>query len=164
MKTKVILTGVIALLLLQAFIRINSNTLIGTWEYQYSVIGDSTQKIDIDKFCPVEKMIFSQCNDRESLKKFPATVKNLRKGNVLENICCNTYNQNKLIDTYFPVILTNPRSVDTSIAISYYGYRYKSFYIINKWSDDTLIFCDDKVRVINGKEYTSIKHTYVKKQ
>ncbi|MFB9078917.1 hypothetical protein ACFFLS_10540 [Flavobacterium procerum] len=138
--------------------------IMGDWEYQYSIIDNRPQKLEIHYIFPVEKMIFEKCNDQKDIQKMPITVKELRKTNAFKNISCKTYNNGKLIDTYFPVLLTGATSKDTTYSVTNYGNRLKSDYFIRRIAKDTLIVSDGTIYTITGKRYTYVKHIYVKKR
>lgn len=158
------LIGFTTLVFLSFYFNGIEKKIIGNWEYQYSIIDNKPQKIEFDIICPVQKMSFQKCNDQKDIQKMPEIVRNLRKNNSFKNISCKTYNNGKLIETYFPVVRRFEKEKDTTYIIDNYGNRLKSDYYIDKIANDTLIIYDGKVYNISGKKNYSVKHIYLRKQ
>ena len=157
------LCSIIFWLFCQASVIELNRTIIGNWEYQYSIIDGDSIKIDADKHCPVEKMVFKPCNDKKELNKMPSFVREQRQSNYFENISCKTYIQDTLIDTYFPVAKRIITKSDTLYSIFNYGCRFKSEFVIEKLNNNTLVIYDDKNYLIEGNNYTEIRHIYLKR-
>ena len=152
------------MLLCQSFCTIAlKDKLYGEWEYQYSIIDTVPMRMETTKHNIVQKMVFTNCNDKDKMKQLPIIVQNLRKNNLLENCCCKTFNNEELIDEYFPVVKPIEKtSGKTLYAVFNYGYHYKSEYYIETIRNDTLIIFDEKNYTINNKEYVFVKHLYLK--
>lgn len=137
----------------------NQKEILGVWEYKYSTIDDTTFQVEFDKLCPVQIMKFEICNDENELKKFPEYVKKFRRNNMFQNISCETYNNNHLIDRYYPV--SNLK--DNEVGVVNYGNRYKHFYTISTLKKDTLIIYNGKYYYLNNNSCSGVKHIYIRK-
>lgn len=148
----------------QSFCSISlKDKLYGIWEYQYSIVDTLTIIVETDIECPVQKIVFTNCDDKNKIKQLPIIVQNLRKNNLLENCCCKTFNNNEFIDEYFPVVIPIEKASENTLYSVYnYGYHYKSEYYIEKICNDTLIIYSEKRYIFNEKEYSLVKHFYLK--
>jgi hypothetical protein len=149
----------------QSFSILNiQKTILGEWNYKYSLINNTAVKIITEKHCPVDKMLFKKCLDKKELKGMPTFLINLRKKDIFENISCETFNDNIKIDKYFPVVTRLVLRNDTTYNVINYGIYHKSEYYIERLSNDTLVIFDDKDYSIEGVRYTAVKHIYTRKK
>jgi hypothetical protein len=152
------------IILCQSFLLLDlKKNIIGEWEYRYSLFNNSKIVIKPENHCPVQRMTFRKCIDMKELKALPKIIKVQRKGNLLENISCETYNRDRRIDKYFPIANREMSNKDTIYNVLNYGYRYKSEYNIEILVKDTIVIFDDKNYYIGGKKYTAIRHVYTRK-
>ena len=140
-----------------------SKDILGEWEYKYSLITNVQKKLETENHCPVERMVFKKCSDKKELTKMPKVVQKQRKSNLFKNISCQTYNNGKMIDKYYPVANQVILKKDTIYSIVNYGCKYKSEYYIQKLHNDTLIIYDDKNYTFKSKSYTTVRHIYSRK-
>lgn len=164
MKYKI--TLLIIVVLCESFISIVDleKNILGEWEYQYSLINNLPTRLETEKYCPVNKMVFKNCNDQKELKKMPKVVRKLRQKNIFRNISCETYNNRARIDKYFPIASQLNVKSEKLYNIVNYGCQYKSEYYIEMLINDTLIIFDDKNYIIETKNYTAVRHIYMRKK
>lgn len=162
---KNIITLILLLFILQSFSpnKENLKNILGEWKYEYSFIANVPKKLKTETHCPVETMIFKDCNDKNELAKMPKLIKEQRQENVFKNISCETYNNGKKIDKYYPVANQLVLKSDTIYSVINYGCKYKSEYYIEKLNNDTLIIYDDKNHILESESYTAVRHIYTRK-
>lgn len=133
--------------------------IIGTWKYQYSEIDGQQKQITFNKHCPAYKMVFAKCNDAVALDSMPDYIIKMRENNILQNIKCITYDdEDSIIDTYYPVASEKGKD----LGIANFGLKYKSYYTIDYLSTDTLVVNDGKMYNFDDKEYSRVRHFYLK--
>lgn len=161
---KIIITFLLIIVFGQSFLLLDlKKNIIGEWEYQYSLFNNNKMVIKTENHCPVQRMTFRKCIDMKELKAMPKIIKEQRKGNLFENISCETYNKDGRIDKYFPIANQTMSNNDTIYNVLNYGHRYKSEYNIEILVKDTIVIFDDKNYYVGGKKYTAIRHVYTRK-
>ncbi len=139
-----------------------NKVIIGTWEYRYSFIGDSTFRMNNGNPFPAQKIIFRECDDEIDFKKFAGNdrLTLIRKENILRNVCSEKYNGDTLIESTFPFAY----NMDPGYTIVDHGYAYKDNYDIRKITKDSLVIWPSEVYKVNGKDITEISHIYIRKR
>ena len=138
------------------------NDLPGKWVYQYSNADNLKIQLDVDDELLGNVLAFSTCNDGKALNNMPPVVVNNRKADtIFNNIACTAYNKKQQkIDIYYPVCHSKDTK-DIVFDITLYGDKYKqgaSFV----HHGDTLIIHTGKIHTVDGKNYNSVGHVYVK--